>query len=525
MTKYLISRIIRGLLSVIAVVMIVMILVYTFSDRDRIFLGDPDFSRKQNNDQEIYKYQKWEEYGYLDYVRYADYLNQLTADGELAEEDRASATVIGRKPDADSELTKEYVQKFTEHYQSEGYTVVRLDAKLFGARVAPGGNQQLFAYKNTPVFVRMFKFFGEIIHIDNIHYVKDDIEDRGISFTLYDPVYNTEPGTGEITNKVFSPAIIGNGTQHKYLLYFDGNFPFIHQNLITFRLGKSYSVKKGVDVLTTMTEPMGYDVFTMMTFPTGAYEKGSKNLHTAKYGGPDTAYYVDNYTNVSDFKTHSPRIVLSFLTGLMASIAAYLLAIPMGIAMARKKDKLIDKLGTLYIIFIMACPSLAYILMLKELGRATKVIPTAWSVDTTSVLVYVLPIVSLAMPSIAGLMKWLRRYMIDQMNSDYVKFARSGGLSENEIFKKHIFKNAAIPIIHGIPGSVLGSLVGAIITERVYSIPGVGGLLTDAISLYDNGVIIGLTLFYALISIISIILGDMLMAIADPRISFNSKAR
>ncbi len=516
----------RGLLSVIAVVMIVMVLIYTFSDRDRIFLGDSMYSRKQNNEQEIYKYSKWEEYGYLDYVRYTDYLVSLRNAGQISEDDRELAATIGRKPENDTELTKEYVQKFKEYYESQGYTVVRLNAKMFGTRVAPGGNQQLFAYKDIPVFIRLFNFFGNIVHIDNIHYVSDDIENRGLTFTLFDPVYNTEPGTGELKNNVFSPAIIGNGTQHKYLLYFDSHFPYIHQNLITFRLGKSYSVNQGVDVFTSMTEPMGYDVFTMMTFPSGVQDRGSKDLHTAKYGGPDPQYYTDNYTNVSDFKTHSPRLVLSFMTGLVSSIVAYCVAIPLGIMMARKKDKLLDKLGTFYIIFIMACPSLAYILMLKEFARATGAVPTAWSVDTTSVLVYVLPIISLAMPSIAGLMKWLRRYMIDQMNSDYVKFARSGGLSENEIFKKHIFKNAAIPIIHGIPGSILGSLVGAIITERVYSIPGVGGFLTDAISKYDNGVIVGLTLFYALISIISIILGDMLMAIADPRISFNSsKAR
>ena len=106
-----------------------------------------------------------------------------------------------------------------------------------------------------------------------------------------------------------------------------------------------------------------------------------------------------------------------------------------------------------------------------------------------------------------------------------MKFARSGGLSENEIFRKHIFKNAAIPIVHGIPGSVLGALVGAIITEKIYYVPGVGNMLTNAIGLYDNNVIVGLTLFYALISIISIILGDILMAMVDPRISFTSKAR
>ncbi len=111
------------------------------------------------------------------------------------------------------------------------------------------------------------------------------------------------------------------------------------------------------------------------------------------------------------------------------------------------------------------------------------------------------------------------------MNSDYVKFARSGGLSEGEIFSKHILKNAAIPIVHGIPGSILGALTGAFITERVYVVPGIGGLLINAINAYDNGVIVGVTLFYASISVLSMILGDVLMSMVDPRISFTSKAR
>ena len=122
-------------------------------------------------------------------------------------------------------------------------------------------------------------------------------------------------------------------------------------------------------------------------------------------------------------------------------------------------------------------------------------------------------------------MRWLRRYMIDQMNSDYVKFARSGGLSEREIFTRHILKNAIIPLVHGIPGTVLGALIGAIITERVYVVPGAGNLLTKAINNYDNGVIVGVTLFYALLSVVSIIMGDILMSMVDPRISFTSKAR
>ena len=115
--------------------------------------------------------------------------------------------------------------------------------------------------------------------------------------------------------------------------------------------------------------------------------------------------------------------------------------------------------------------------------------------------------------------------MIDQKNSDYVKFARSGGLSEGEIFSKHILKNAIIPIVHGIPGAILGAMTGAFITERVYVVPGVGGLLIDAIGAYDNGIIVGVTLFYAAISVVSLILGDLLMSLVDPRINFTAKAR
>ena len=135
---------------------------------------------------------------------------------------------------------------------------------------------------------------------------------------------------------------------------------------------------------------------------------------------------------------------------------------------------------------------------------------------------YILPIISLALPSIANVMRWLRRYIIDQMNADYVKFARSEGLTEREIYSKHILKNAAIPIIQGIPGIILFALVGGLITERVYSIPGTGGLLVEAIQKYDNSVIVGVTMFYAILSVASFILGDVLMATVDPRISLTT---
>ena len=137
-------------------------------------------------------------------------------------------------------------------------------------------------------------------------------------------------------------------------------------------------------------------------------------------------------------------------------------------------------------------------------------------------LAYVLPTISLSLPSIGSLMKWMRRYMIDQMNSDYVKFARAEGLSEREIYRKHISPNAMIYLVHGIPANILGCLTGAIITESVYAVPGVGNLLTRALNSHDNGIIVACTVFYTTLSIISIILGDVLLSKYDPRISLTS---
>ena len=174
--------------------------------------------------------------------------------------------------------------------------------------------------------------------------------------------------------------------------------------------------------------------------------------------------------------------------------------------------------------FITAVPALSYIFMVKTLGYALG-IPTSFDLESTNKMMYILPIVSLAMPSIARLMRWMRRYMIDQKNSDYVRFARSNGLVEGEIFRKHIMRNAVVPIVQGIPASVLFSLVGAFYTERVYSIPGTGGLMVTAIQTYDNNVIVGVCLFYGVLSVVSLILGDVLMAMVDPRISFSTKAR
>lgn len=523
MAKYLGKRLLHGLFSLVIVVAIVMTMIYSLMDRNLVFAKDTSYTHMNNNAKEVYKYERWEEYGYIDYVSYADYLLTLTWEGEIDEATREKAVAFGRTAEDDSTVASKYIKQFTEYYEDQGYKIERLDAVTTnGKKLADGGRQQLFAYRDAPLLTRLWEYLTGLVTIENINTVTDDVGERGIKFTLYDPAYGGEK---------FSPAIIGNGTHHKYLLYFDSQFPYIHQNIVTINLGTSYSVNKGVDVFQTMLETQGSYVKSTVTYPTGLTEESADDLHSATYqpGALQMspilqARFTDNYTNVTTVKGGMSKMAYSFIIGIIATAMAYFIGIPIGLVMARKKDKFIDKLGTVYIMFIIAVPSLAYIFLFKAIGT-TVGLPGTFIVDSKSKLMYILPIVSLALPSIANQMKWSRRYMIDQMNSDYVKFARSGGLTEAEIFRKHILKNAAIPIVHGIPSAIMYALTGAIITERVYVVPGTGNLLTTAINQYDNGVIVGLALFYALLSVVSIILGDILMATVDPRISFTTKDR
>lgn len=525
MTKYLFYRILRGLLSVTAVVAIVMLLVYTCLDRELVFANDPVYSKQASNGREVYKMQQWERYGYVDYVPYGDYLRQLLQEGQITQSVYESAVRFGDTPRQDSPDAARYIGSFTAHYEENGYQIVRLNADKKGKteKYKDGGEPRLFAYKDIPVLGRLWRFAGGLVQIDNIHYVREDVDNRGLTFTLYDPAYGGD---------VFSPAILGNGTRHKYLLYFDDRFPYIHQNLVKLNLGQSYSVSTGTEVLETLTTSQGSFVYSKVTYPSGLTELSADDLHTARYvaGSLENGtaavgqYYIDNYTAVQTRKSGMSKLGYSFTIGIISVLASYLLAIPLGMLMARRKDKLADKLGTGYIVFIMAVPTLAYIFLFKAIGGSFG-LPTTFDMENPTWLMYVLPIVSLALPAAANIMKWLRRHMIDHMNADYVKFARAGGLGEKEIFRKHVLRNAVIPIVHGVPAAVLFALTGAIITERVYVVPGAGNMLTRAINAYDNGVIVGLTLFYAVLSVASVILGDIFLSLADPRITLSEKKR
>ena len=522
MKKYLLKRILFSIFSLLVVVMVVMLLVYSCIERSVIFQTDDTWNKKGNNDRIIYEYNQYQKYGYLTYTDYSAFLankyKEIYGDEYSKQSDYLADKAAIQKPA--TYLENASVQEFIAQSEKEGATVRYLEPiKFSSGKNKPGGNGYLVAVHELSVFNRLWQYIKGFFTIETTSMVQDEnLTDRYIRV-------EKDPYSGFY-------AVVGSGTLHKYLLYVDGRFPFIHQNFIHVNLGTSYTTYRGTEITTVMSNPTGDITSFQQQYPsmlgTDEYVDTAIDFHTLTYNtgvisDMERRQFPDNYTVYKFHRSGLTLIENSFVMGIIALLIAYCLGLPLGILMAQHKDGIVDKLGNAYIIFIMAVPSLAYIFMFAAVCTSLFGLPYKFANAEVKVLAYVLPTISLALPSIGSLMKWMRRYMIDQMNSDYVKFARAEGLSEGEIFRIHISRNAMIYLVHGIPGNILGCLTGAIITERVYAVPGVGNLLTTALNSHDNGVIVACTVFYTTLSLASVILGDLLLAKYDPRISLSEE--
>ena len=489
------KRLLRSLLSILIIMLIVFTMVYTLVPRENIFFEDSTYRKlsSKSDDKTEYVYSTWEKLGYLDYVRINDYALTLYEAGspEINE---------ALKPDS-----KESAD-FAALYASKGYTVENFL-----------GNGRYYAYKDVPVIKRMALWLSQLIKIDTPFSVQDENNPdlkRGISFG--------RTPTGGL-------AVIGSGTTHKYLLYTDSNFPWIHQNIIKLNFGTSYPTYQGLEVIRVLFQSQGTEVKRPVTFETG-YEAESGIIfgtltYKEKLDRMDKKKFLDNYANYETKKNQPSMIGTYFIMGILAMLVSYGVGLPIGLLMARRKDKIADKLGMAYFIFIISVPSLAYIYLFRYLMTSAFDLPSVFTTygpeDWRS---WVLPTISIALPSIASLMMWTRRYVVDQMNSDYVKFAKAKGLNQGEIFRGHVFKNAIIPIAHGIPASLAACIVGAIITEAIYSVGGMGKMLPNAINQYNNVMIVALAFMFSTVSVLSVLAGDILITKVDPRISLSEKA-
>lgn len=227
---------------------------------------------------------------------------------------------------------------------------------------------------------------------------------------------------------------------------------------------------------------------------------------------------ISYYTGKPVWSVIVPKIGYSLRFGFASLLLSLFFGVSLGIAMTAFKGKWLDTLGNGFILFINAVPAAVYYLFLQLTGSDFLDISMLFNVNKP--ITWILPTVSMSLGGIAAYAMWVRRYMVDQINQDYVKLAKAKGLTNRKVMIKHVLRNAFVPMAQYLPSSILFTIAGSLYIESLYSIPGTGSLLVNAIKAQDNTLVQALVLLYATLSVIGMLLGDLAMMVCDPRIKF-----
>ncbi len=238
-------------------------------------------------------------------------------------------------------------------------------------------------------------------------------------------------------------------------------------------------------------------------------------------GNLGESYVLQPHVDIAEILAE--KVPYSLWFGVVSMVISLVLGLLMGMSMARYKDKLPDALGTVYIVIVRAVPSLIYLFLLQVLITGLFKIPMMFS--ERNPITWIMPVVSLSLTSIAWYAIWLRRFMVDEENRDYVKFALAKGMTRKQLMKKHVLRNALVPLAQYFPLQLLLTISGSLIIESLYSIPGMGGLLVEAIKEMDNSLVQILVILFAVLGVLGVFLGDILMVLLDPRIKLAEKKR
>ena len=221
---------------------------------------------------------------------------------------------------------------------------------------------------------------------------------------------------------------------------------------------------------------------------------------------------------------------ISFAISLIATIFEFMIAIPLGITAATHQYSLRDYIVTILVMIGISLPSFFFGQMLKNI-LALKLgwFPASGLVNATASYTGIellmdyarhafIPILTVVILSIGARMRMTRTNMLEVMNSDYIRTARAKGLKERVVINKHAFRNTLIPLVTSMAGLIPSLFSGAIITEQVFDLPGIGNIALDAMNRGDIPFIMGYNMFLAVLSVLGVLLADLMYGIVDPRV-------
>jgi len=217
----------------------------------------------------------------------------------------------------------------------------------------------------------------------------------------------------------------------------------------------------------------------------------------------------------------------------LAFILGIMIAIPVGVISAYKQYSVFDNVGTFVTMVGYSVPTfftglLAIVIFSVWLGWFPSFYDTTHVVDWTSwesiwfqIKQMIMPVAVLALFNAAALSRFTRSSMLDNLNEDYVRTARSKGLNENKVLVTHVLRNSLIPVVTLIALQIPGVFAGAIITEQIFRINGLGQLLISAIQGADVPMVQTLTFLFAVLIVIFNLVADVTYGLLDPRIRYD----
>ena len=222
---------------------------------------------------------------------------------------------------------------------------------------------------------------------------------------------------------------------------------------------------------------------------------------------------------------------VSFVMGGIAFIFELIIAIPLGIIAATKQYSKTDYTITVVALACFSLPTFFFASLLKLLfsvklgwfdlgglvGRSYEQL-TAWGQIGDKAHHLILPIVTLVVINIGYLMRYTRTNMLEVLNADYIRTARAKGLEEKKVVGHHAFRNTLIPLVTMLGGSLPGLFSGALITETLYSIPGIGYVSYQSMISGDIPFSMFYLVFLAVLTLLGNLIADILYAVVDPRV-------
>ncbi len=231
---------------------------------------------------------------------------------------------------------------------------------------------------------------------------------------------------------------------------------------------------------------------------------------------------------------YSESIWWSVLMNIITFILEIVVCIPLGILAARKQYSKTDYAITVFALACISLPSFYLATLLKYFlsvklgwfplyGLTGRMYNSMTTIQKMGDVAYhlVLPVLTLAMLSIGGLMRYTRTNMLEVLSTDYIRTARAKGLPEKVVINKHAFRNTLIPLVSYMSYLLPNMFGGAMITEEIFQIPGIGRLAYQAMITGDIPFAMFYTVFLMTLTQVSLIIADIMYAVVDPRVRIN----